>query len=248
MSPRCRKVGRKTHGPFRRVSGSGKARMKRPCRMCIRPARLGQRPEHRWREVQKRSICAAMWLQCAFEREETGFSAMRFIWLFIAFFAFAAIICIAVTPLVRSLAMRFGLVDVPDGRRKMQLRGRSRSPAVWPSSSPPCRAGVAVRLCRSDQIDSGRPERRIGARSGRHLRLGIDRADDRGVHYRPGRRGRRSGWTSRSHQVTRTVAGGCRRHFQRRRRGTAFDFRCVVGITLVFDSATAFWLLGAIIF
>lgn len=47
---------------------------------------------------------------------------MKFIWLFLAFFAFAAIVCIAVTPLVRSLALRFGLVDVPDGRRKLHAR------------------------------------------------------------------------------------------------------------------------------
>lgn len=47
---------------------------------------------------------------------------MKFVWLFLAFFVYAALICIAVTPLVRSLAMRFGLVDVPDGRRKMHAR------------------------------------------------------------------------------------------------------------------------------
>lgn len=47
---------------------------------------------------------------------------MKFVWLFLAFFVYAALVCIAVTPFVRSLAMRFGLVDVPDGRRKMHAR------------------------------------------------------------------------------------------------------------------------------
>jgi UDP-GlcNAc:undecaprenyl-phosphate/decaprenyl-phosphate GlcNAc-1-phosphate transferase len=44
---------------------------------------------------------------------------MALIWFFIAFFTAAMVVSIGITPIVRSVALRFGLVDVPDGRRKM---------------------------------------------------------------------------------------------------------------------------------
>jgi UDP-GlcNAc:undecaprenyl-phosphate GlcNAc-1-phosphate transferase len=47
---------------------------------------------------------------------------MALIWFFVAFFIASAIVCVAVTPIVRSLALRYGLVDVPDGRRKLHAR------------------------------------------------------------------------------------------------------------------------------
>lgn len=47
---------------------------------------------------------------------------MALIWLFIAVFASAMFVCTIITPWVRSAALRFGLVDVPDGRRKMHVR------------------------------------------------------------------------------------------------------------------------------
>ncbi len=47
---------------------------------------------------------------------------MRFVWLFVAFFASAAIVCIAITPIVRALALRLGHVDLPDGRRKLHAK------------------------------------------------------------------------------------------------------------------------------
>src|SRR5262245_15942904 len=47
---------------------------------------------------------------------------MALIWFFIAFFTATMVVCIGMTPLVPSVALRFGLVDVPDGRRKMHVR------------------------------------------------------------------------------------------------------------------------------
>jgi UDP-GlcNAc:undecaprenyl-phosphate GlcNAc-1-phosphate transferase len=47
---------------------------------------------------------------------------MALIWFFIAFFTAAMVVSIGVTPLVRAVAMRFGLVDEPDGHRKLHGR------------------------------------------------------------------------------------------------------------------------------
>jgi UDP-GlcNAc:undecaprenyl-phosphate GlcNAc-1-phosphate transferase len=50
------------------------------------------------------------------------YGAMALFWLFIAVFASALFVCTIITPVVRSVALRFGLVDVPDGRRKVHVR------------------------------------------------------------------------------------------------------------------------------
>ena len=47
---------------------------------------------------------------------------MALIWFFIAFFTLAMIVSLCITPIVRSAALRFGLVDEPDGRRKMHSK------------------------------------------------------------------------------------------------------------------------------
>lgn len=47
---------------------------------------------------------------------------MSLIWLFLAVFASAVLACTVITPIVRAAALRYGLVDVPDGRRKMHIR------------------------------------------------------------------------------------------------------------------------------
>src|SRR5262245_59101228 len=47
---------------------------------------------------------------------------MALIWFFIAFVTLAMIVCVCITPLVRAAALRFGLVDEPDGRRKMHAK------------------------------------------------------------------------------------------------------------------------------
>jgi UDP-GlcNAc:undecaprenyl-phosphate/decaprenyl-phosphate GlcNAc-1-phosphate transferase len=47
---------------------------------------------------------------------------MALIWFFIAFFTLAMVVCVCITPLVRSAALRFGLVDEPDGRRKLHAK------------------------------------------------------------------------------------------------------------------------------
>ena len=48
--------------------------------------------------------------------------AMALIWFFIAFFTLAMIVSLGITPIVRSAALRFGLVDEPDGRRKLHAK------------------------------------------------------------------------------------------------------------------------------